>query len=144
MAFSSSSISSVRFKIYSRFKWRSLISANVLGLHLVDAEADHQVGYDLGFLCGIAHNFNCFIDIQQDSFQAFEQMQALLLALQIVVGAAAHALGAERDPLIQNAAHPQHLGLARNQDIEVAGKAVLQAAWPYTGGSSACRDPGRA
>ena len=64
---------------------------HVLGLHLVDAEANHQVGYDLGFLCGIAHNFNCFIDIQQDSFQAFEQMQALLLALQIVVGAAAHS-----------------------------------------------------
>ena len=53
-------------------------------------------------------------------------MQTLLLALQVVVGAAAHTLGAEGNPLQQDAAHAQHLGLARDQHIEVAGEAVLE------------------
>ena len=73
---------------------------HVLGLHLVDAEANHQVGDDLRFLSSVTHNFDGLVDVQQDSFQALQQVQALLLALQIVVGAAAHALGAESDPLI--------------------------------------------
>ena len=53
-------------------------------------------------------------------------MQALFLAFQIVVGAAAHALGTEGDPLQQNVPHAQHLGLATDQHVKVAGEAVLQ------------------
>ena len=99
---------------------------HVLGLHLVDAEADHQVRHDLGLLGGVAHDFDGLVNVEQNCLQALEQVQALLLALQIVVGAAAHALGAEGDPLVQDAAHAQHLGLARNQHVKVAGEAVLQ------------------
>ena len=99
---------------------------HVLGLHLVDAEADHQVRHDLGLLRGVAHDFDGLVNVEQNCLQALEQVQALLLALQIVVGAAAHALGAEGNPLVQDAAHAQHLGLARNQHVKVAGEAVLQ------------------
>ena len=99
---------------------------HILSLHFVNAKPDHQVGHNLGFFRSVAHNFNCLINIQQDSFQAAQQVQTLLLALQIIVGAAAHAFGAECDPLQQNLAHAQHAGLAADQHIEVAGKTVLQ------------------
>ena len=99
---------------------------HIFSLYLVNAEADHQVGYDLGLLGRVAHDLNGLVNVEQNRLQALEQMQTLLLALQVVVGAAAHTLGAEGNPLQQNAAHTQHLGLARDQHIEVAGKAVLQ------------------
>mgnify|MGYP000444189603 CR=1 FL=1 len=99
---------------------------HILSLHFVNAKPINQVGHNLGFFRSVAHNFNCLINIQQDSFQAAQQVQTLLLALQIIVGAAAHAFGAECDPLQQNLAHAQHAGLAADQHIEVAGKGVLQ------------------
>ena len=52
-------------------------------------------------------------------------MQALLLALKLKVGAAAHAVGAEGHPLLQDLPHAHHPGLAAHQHVEVAGKAVL-------------------
>ena len=99
---------------------------HILGLYLVDAEPDHQIGDDLRLFGGAAHDLDGFVDIQQDGFQALEQMQAFLLALQIVVGAAAHALRAERDPLQQDLPHAQHFGLPGDQHVEVAGEVVLQ------------------
>ena len=87
------------------------------GLKIEDNGKTTELGYQLGA------DFN---DPQQDSFQAAQQVQTLLLALQIIVGAAAHAFGAECDPLQQNLAHAQHAGLAADQHIEVAGKTVFQ------------------
>ena len=100
--------------------------SHILCLHLVDAEADHQVGHHLGFLFGLAHNAHSLVDIQQNGLQALEQMQALFLALQIVIRTAAHALGAERGPLTQYLAHAHHTRHARDEDIEIAWETVLQ------------------
>ena len=40
-----------------------------LRLHLVDAEADHQVGDDLGVGLGLADDFDGQVDVQEDLFQ---------------------------------------------------------------------------
>ena len=73
---------------------------HIVGLHLVDAKADHQVGHDLALFLGGADDLDGLVDVQQDGGQALQQMQALFLAVQVVVGAAAHALNAERRPLL--------------------------------------------
>ncbi len=39
---------------------------HVLGLHLVDAEADHQVGDDLGLALGLADDGDGLVDVEQD------------------------------------------------------------------------------
>ena len=54
---------------------------HVLRLDFVDAEADHQVGDDLGFFGGVTHNFDGLVNVEQNRLQAFEQVQALFLAL---------------------------------------------------------------
>ena len=73
---------------------------HIVGLHLVDAKADHQVGHHLGLLLGGADDADCLVDIQQDGGKTLQQVQPLFLAVQVVVGAAAHALNAERRPLL--------------------------------------------
>ena len=47
---------------------------HVLGLHVVDAEADHQVGHHLVVLLGLPDDFDGPVDVQQDLFQAAEQV----------------------------------------------------------------------
>ena len=39
---------------------------DILGLDLIDAEADHQVRHDLRFLFGLADDLDGFIDVEQD------------------------------------------------------------------------------
>ena len=53
-------------------------------------------------------------------------MQALFLAVQVVVGAAAHAFHAERRPLLQDLPHAHDPGLTGHQNVEVGAEAVLQ------------------
>ena len=99
---------------------------HIFRLGLVDAEADHQIGHYLGVLLGLAHDADGLVDVQQDGLQALQKVQTLLLALQIVVGAAAHAFHPEGHPLVQNLPYAQHAGLAADEQVKVAGKAVLQ------------------
>ena len=73
---------------------------HIVGLHLVDAEADHQVGHDLGLLLGGADDVDGLVDVQQDGGQTLKQVQALFLAVQVEESAAADAFHPERRPLI--------------------------------------------
>ena len=45
-----------------------------LGLHLVNAKADHQIGDDLGVLFGVSDNGDGPVDIQQDLAQTLQQV----------------------------------------------------------------------
>ena len=96
--------------------------SHILCLHLVDAEADHQVGHHLGFLFGLAHNAHSLVDIQQNGLQALEQMQALFLALQIVIRTAAHALGAERGHSPNISRTPITRGMPEMRILKLHGK----------------------
>ena len=73
---------------------------HIVGLHLVDAEADHQVGHDLGLLLGGADDVDGLVDVQQDGGQTLKQVQALFLAVKVEESAAADAFHPERRPLI--------------------------------------------
>ena len=73
---------------------------HIVGLHLVNAKADHQVGHHLGLLLSSADDTDGLVDIQQDGGKTLQQVQPLFLAVQVVVGAAAHALNAECRPLL--------------------------------------------
>ena len=99
---------------------------HIFRLHLVDAEADHQVRDHLGLLFRVAHNGHCLVDVQQDRLKALEQMELVALFAQVKMRAAAHAFDAERHPLLQQVAHAEHARDARDQHVEVAGEAVLQ------------------
>ena len=99
---------------------------HIVGLHLVDAKADHQVRHHLSLLLGGADDTDRLVDIQQNGGKALQQVQPLFLAVQVVVGAAAHALNAERRPLLQNLPHAHDPGLTGHQNVEVAAEAVLQ------------------
>ena len=99
---------------------------HILGLGLVDAEADHQVGHHLGLLLRLPDDADGLVDVQQNQLQALQEVELLPLLLQIVIGAAADALHPEGGPLLQKLPHPQHPGHAPNEHVEVAGKAVLQ------------------
>ena len=99
---------------------------HIIGLHLVDAKADHQVGHHLALFLGGADDLDGLVDVQQDGGQALQQMQALFLAVQVVVGAAAHAFHAERRPLLQDLPHAHDPGLTGHQNVEVGAEAVLQ------------------
>ena len=99
---------------------------HIFRLHLVDAEADHQVRDYLGLLLRVAHNGHGLVDVQQDRLKALEQMELVALFAQVKMRAAAHAFDAERHPLLQQVAHAEHARNTRDQHIEVAGEAVLQ------------------
>ena len=53
-------------------------------------------------------------------------MQLLLLLAQVEEHAAADALDAPRRPLFEYLAHAHHAGIARDEDVEVAGECVLE------------------
>ena len=100
--------------------------SHIVGLHLVDAKADHQVGHHLGLLLSGADDMDGLIDIQQDGGKALEQVEPLFLAVEIVVGAAADTLHPESGPLLQDLPHAHDPGLTGHQHVEVAAEAVLQ------------------
>ena len=82
---------------------------HVLRLHLIDAEGDHQIGDDLGFLLRLPDGTDGLVDVQQDALQTLQQVQLVLLLLQDEEHPALDALGAPSRPLLQNAAaRPGH------------------------------------
>ena len=99
---------------------------HIFRLDLVDAEADHQIGDDLGFLLRLPDNADGLVNIQQDALQALQQVQLFLLLAQHEEDPPLHAVGAPRRPFLQDLPDTQHLGAAGDQHIEVAGKGVLQ------------------
>ena len=99
---------------------------HIVCLHFINAKADHQVGHHLGLLLGSADDADGLVDIQQNGGKTLQQVQPLFLAVQIIVGAAAHALNAEGRPLLQNLPHAHDPGLTGHQNVEVAAEAVLQ------------------
>ena len=99
---------------------------HIFRLDLVDAEADHQIGDDLGFLLRLPDNADGLVNIQQDALQALQQVQLFLLLAQHEEDPPLHAVGAPRRPFLQNLPDAQHLGAAGDQHVEVAGKGVLQ------------------
>ena len=59
---------------------RRLDLRNILRLHLVDAEADHQVGHHRrASRFRLADDADGLVDVEQDPLQAFQQMQLFLL-----------------------------------------------------------------
>ena len=99
---------------------------HILRLNLVDTEADHQVGDDLGLLLRLADDADGLVDIQQDPLEALQQMQLLFALAEDEIGAAADGLRTPSAPLLQHLAHTQHLGAAGDEHVEVAGEGVLQ------------------
>ena len=99
---------------------------HILCLHLIDAEADHEVRNDLGVELCFADDADCLVDIEQDLAQTFEKMQLVLFLLQLEIDPPADALAAPRGPLLENLAHTQHARHAADQNVEVAAERVLQ------------------
>ena len=97
-----------------------------LRLDLVDAEAHHQVRHHLALQLRIADDGDGLVDVQQDLLQTSQQVQLVLLFRQIKPDPAAHAVHAPGAPLLQNLAHAHDPGVAAHQNVEVAGKGVLQ------------------
>ena len=99
---------------------------HIFRLDLVDAEADHQIGDDLGFLLRLPDNADGLVNVQQDALQALQQVQLFLLLAQHEEDPPLHAVGTPRCPFLQNLPDTQHLGAAGDEHVEVAGKGVLQ------------------
>ena len=99
---------------------------HIFRLDLVDAEADHQVGDDLGLLLRLPDDGDGLVDIQQDALQTQQQMQLLLLAGEDEVYPPPHALRAPCDPLLQQGLDSQHTGHPGDEDVEVTAEGVLQ------------------
>ena len=97
-----------------------------LRLHLVDAEADHQVGDDLGVGLGLADDFDGQVDVQEDLFKTLQEVQPVFLFLELEVNPTLDAPGAPGRPLLENLPHPKHLGASFDENVEVAGEAVLE------------------
>ena len=95
---------------------------DVLGLNLVDAEADHEVRHDLGVLLGLADDGDGLVDIEQNPAQTLEQVQLVQLLLPLEVYAAADTFGAPRRPLGEDLAHAHHARHARDENVEVAAE----------------------
>ena len=84
---------------------------HILGLHLIDAEADHEVRDDLRVELRFANDADGLVDIEQNFSKTLEQMQLVLLLLELMVHPAFDALTAPRCPLFKNLAHahdPRH------------------------------------
>jgi len=103
---------------------------HVLRLHLIDAEADHQVGDDLGFLLRLTDDPDGPVDIQQDALQALQKVKLFLFLIQDEVHPALDAVSAPGGPLLQDSTHAQHAGHTGDEDVEVAADGILQGCQP--------------
>ena len=103
---------------------------HVLRLDLVDAETDHQVGDDLGFLLGLPDDLDGLVNIQQDALEALQKVQLVFLLAQHEEDPPLHAVGPPGSPLLQNLPDAQYLGASGDEHIEVAGEGVLQGGQP--------------
>ena len=69
-------------------------------LCLINAEPDHQIGYDLCVLLSITDNGDGTVNVQQDLFQAFQQVKLCFFLLHVAVDPAADTLCAPGGPLV--------------------------------------------
>ena len=99
---------------------------HIFRLNLINAEADHQIWYNICFFDGFPHDANCLINVQQDFFQTKEQMQFFLFFLEVEHQTAADTFQTECGPFLQNFSHAHNAGCSADQNIEVAGVVVLQ------------------
>ena len=97
-----------------------------LRLHLVDAEADHQVRHDLRLGLRLADDADGLVDVQQDLAQALKQVELFALFALLEEQAAADALRAPGRPLLDDLAYAHHARHARDENVEITGEAVLQ------------------
>ena len=97
-----------------------------LGLRLVNAEADHQIRYDIAFEFGIADNLDRAVNIQQNLLQALQKVQFVLLPCQFMENPAPDAFRTPCNPFLQNLLHAHDTGISGNEDVEVAGEGILQ------------------
>ena len=97
-----------------------------LGLHLVDAEALHEVGHHVHLELGAADDGDGLVDVEQDGLKAVQQMQAVALFLQVEGDATARRLHAPGNPFRQDLPHAHDARVAVDQHVEVARERVLQ------------------
>ena len=100
---------------------------NILCLHFVDAEANHQIGDDFAFFFGFANDRDGLIDVQQDALKTLQQVQFFLLFVQREVHAAADGIRTPGAPFFQKFTHAHNAGHSGDQDVEVAADGVLQS-----------------
>ena len=100
---------------------------DIFGLYLVDAEADHKIRHNIALALGIADDGDGAVDVEQDHFETVEQMELFLLLRYVKVYPPPDAFHAARRS-IRPESHrtPHHARRAAEQNVEVAGKAVLQ------------------
>ena len=99
---------------------------DVLGLDLVDAEADHQIGHDLRVGFRFADDADGLVDVEQDALEALEQMQLFGFFALLEKDPAAHTFRPPRRPFLDDLTHTQHARHPGDENVEVAGKAVEQ------------------
>ena len=99
---------------------------DILGLHLVDTEADHKIRHNIALALGAADDGDGAVDIEQDLFQSVEKMEFFLLLRYVKVYPPPHAFQPPGDPFVQNFADTAYARRAAEQNVEVAGEAVLQ------------------
>ena len=99
---------------------------HVLRLDLVNAEADHQVGDDFRVQFRLSDDLDGLVNIQQNLPQTQQQVELVLLLLFVIGGTPPDRLHPPLAPLVQNLPHPHDLGHAADEDVEVAGHAVLE------------------
>ena len=99
---------------------------NEIRLDLVDRKALHQIRDHVGLALCAADDGDGAVDVEQDFSKALQQVQLGLLFVQLEKDAPADALHAPRRPLVENLAHAHDARVARDEDVEVAGKAVAQ------------------
>ena len=99
-------------------------------LHLIETEARHEVGHDVGLPLGVADDGDGAVDVKQDLAEALQQVELGALFLQVKEHAPPDALHAPRCPLVEDLADAHHARIARDEDVEVAGKAVAQRREP--------------
>ena len=73
---------------------------HILRLHLVDTKCNHQVGDNILLRFGLPDDFDCFVDVQQNLLQAFQQMLFFLLFSQVEVDSALDAQLTEGNPFL--------------------------------------------
>ena len=96
------------------------------GLDLVDIEALHEVGHNVGLEFRAANDRDGLVDVEQNRLKAVQQVQAVGFFVQIEVHAAAGRFDAPCHPLAQNLAHAHNARVAVDEHVEVARERVLQ------------------
>ena len=104
--------------------------SHVFSLNLVNSEANHKVGYNLGFLVGLTDNLNRLVDIEQDFLEALQEVELVLLFVQIVEHTAANTLDTEAYPFLKKLFYAENHRGSADKHIEVARIAVLKRCEP--------------